>query len=101
MPIPKSLGSILFGGEMMQGLFPRIIILRALSLKFLLPMLAIVVFSPMWLAAQTPLPRPDHIVIVIEENHSFGEIVGESEAPFINNSLIKDGALLTRFFSNH
>ena len=86
---------------MMQRPFPGIIILRALSLRFLLPMLAIAVLSPTSLAAQTPLPKPDHIVIVIEENHSFGEIVGESEAPYINNSLMKDGALLTRFFSNH
>ncbi len=76
------------------------VVLRALSFKLLLPLLAFAVFSPKWLAAQTPLPRPDHIVLVIEENHSFGQIVGESEAPYIN-SLIKDGALLTKYFSNH
>jgi acid phosphatase len=39
-------------------------------------------------------------VIVIEENHSFGQIVGESEAPYLN-SLIKDGASLNKFYALH
>ncbi len=30
------------------------------------------------------LPRPDHVVIVIMENHSYGNIVGSSAAPNIN-----------------
>lgn len=73
---------------------------RAHSLKNFLALLAMVtVLSPMWIAAQT-LPRPDHIVIVVEENHSFGEIIGESETPYIN-SLVEDGALLTQFFAFH
>ncbi len=29
------------------------------------------------------IPRPDHIVVVVEENHSPGEIVGSPNAPFI------------------
>ena len=49
--------------------------------------------------AQT-LPRPDHIVIVVEENHSFGQIIGESEAPYLN-SLLAEGSLLTSFFALH
>lgn len=40
------------------------------------------------------LPRPDHIVIVIEENHGLNQIRGNAEAPYIN-SLIKEGALFT------
>ena len=31
-------------------------------------------------SAQTPLPKPDHIVIVIEENHSFAQIIGSPAA---------------------
>lgn len=46
------------------------------------------------------LPRPDHVVIVVEENHSFGQIIGESEAPFLN-SLLEEGTLLTSFFARH
>lgn len=43
---------------------------------------------------QAPLPRPDHIVIVVEENHSFSQVIGSRAAPYLN-SLVKRGALLT------
>jgi uncharacterized membrane protein len=57
-------------------------------------------------AAQAPaLPQsilgitpPDHVVIVIEENHSFSSIIGSSQAPFIN-SLAQQGALFTQSFA--
>lgn len=48
--------------------------------------------------AQTTLPKPDHVVIVIEENHSFNEIIGSSSAPYIN-SLANGGALFTKSFA--
>jgi acid phosphatase len=38
--------------------------------------------------------RPDHTVIVVEENHGYDQIVGSASAPFINQ-LIKRGALFT------
>jgi phosphatidylinositol-3-phosphatase len=41
--------------------------------------------------------RPDHIVIVIEENKSFSQIIGNREAPYINQ-LAKRGALFTRSY---
>lgn len=86
----------------MRKLSPELALLRAQSLKCFLALLAMVsVFSPTWIAAQTSLPRPDHIVIVIEENHSFGQIIGESKAPYINDSLAKDGAVLAKFFAHH
>ena len=34
--------------------------------------------------------RPDHIVIVIEENHAYTQIVGSTAAPYING-LLQDG----------
>ncbi len=43
------------------------------------------------------LPRPDHIVIVIEENRSFTQIIGNREAPYINE-LAKRGALFTQSY---
>lgn len=49
-------------------------------------------------SAQTPLPRPDHIVIVIEENHSFDQIVDSPAAPYLN-ALIQKGALLTNSYA--
>lgn len=44
------------------------------------------------------LPRPDHVVVVIEENKSFGEIIGSPSAPYIN-ALAQRGAVLTNFFA--
>jgi phosphatidylinositol-3-phosphatase len=47
--------------------------------------------------AVTPyIPRYDHVVIVIMANHSAVDILGNSSAPYINTTLIPDGA----FFSN-
>src|SRR5947199_7869698 len=37
------------------------------------------------------LPRPDHVVIVIMENHSSGQIIGSAQAPNIN-ALAAEGA---------
>lgn len=41
------------------------------------------------------MPHFAHIVVVIEENHAYGEVVGNSDAPYINK-LAHSGALLTR-----
>lgn len=41
-----------------------------------------------------PLPKPAHIVIAIEENHAYSQIIGSSSAPYIN-SLAKQGASFT------
>ena len=35
-------------------------------------------------AGTTTVPRPDHVVIVVEENHSAQNIIGNPSAPFIN-----------------
>lgn len=48
--------------------------------------------------AASILPRPDHVVVVIEENHAFSEIIGSSRAPYIN-SLAKQGAVFTQSFA--
>lgn len=45
-------------------------------------------------AAQAAPPTYDHIVVVVEENHSFSDVIGSPDAPFIN-SLATGGALLT------
>ena len=51
-------------------------------------------------SAQSKAPRPDHIVIVIEENKDYGQIVGSPIAPYLN-SLIAQGALLTHSYALH
>ncbi|NUK24618.1 acid phosphatase [Streptomyces lunaelactis] len=42
------------------------------------------------------VPRPDHIVVVVEENRSYSSIIGNSEAPYLNE-LARWGASLTKF----
>jgi len=53
--------------------------------------LLLLVFQTGTLQAQSSLPKPDHIVVVILENHSFNQIIGSSAAPYIN-SLVNDTA---------
>ena len=43
-----------------------------------------------------PEIRPNHIVIVIEENHSYSEIAGNPQAPYINE-LMHNGANFTNY----
>jgi phosphatidylinositol-3-phosphatase len=41
------------------------------------------------------IPTPDHVVVVMEENHSYSDIIGNtSNAPYMN-SLASQGALMT------
>jgi acid phosphatase len=44
-----------------------------------------------------PLPRPDHIVIVIEENKAYQQIIGSQNTPYIN-SLAQHGMLFTESY---
>jgi acid phosphatase len=48
--------------------------------------------------AQSKLPRPDHVVLVVLENHSFDEIIDPKNAPFISG-LATDGALFVNSFA--
>jgi len=50
-------------------------------------------------SAVNGVPRYDHVVIVMEENHSYSEIIGSSSAPYINNTLAAGGALFTQSFA--
>src|SRR5262249_54285495 len=47
----------------------------------------------------SPIPRPAHVVIVLEENHAFSQIIGSSDAPFINPMAAgPNAALFTQSF---
>jgi acid phosphatase len=48
--------------------------------------------------AAAPLPRPDHVVVVVMENHSYADIIGNSEAPYIN-ALAAQGASFTHSYA--
>jgi hypothetical protein len=41
---------------------------------------------------------PDHLIVVIEENHSFEQIIGSPDAPFLNR-LAGHGTLLTQYYA--
>ena len=54
--------------------------------------------APVTPAAST-LPTPAHVVVVMEENHSYNDIIGNTgQAPYMN-SLASQGALLTSSFA--
>jgi acid phosphatase len=49
-------------------------------------------------AAGAALPRPAHVVVVVEENRSYSDIIGNADAPYIN-ALASRGALMTSSFA--
>ena len=51
--------------------------------------------APSW---PSTLPRYDHIVIVVEENKDYDQIIGNITAPYLNK-LASEGASLTRMFA--
>ncbi|MFH9941285.1 alkaline phosphatase family protein [Streptomyces murinus] len=44
------------------------------------------------------VPRPDHVVVVVFENHADSQVIGSSSAPYIN-SLKADGAYLSQSYA--
>ena len=64
---------------------------RANSSAAVLAFLALCACGSAW-------PAPDHVVIVVEENKSYEQIIGSGDAPYIN-ALAKKGALLTRSYA--
>ncbi|GAA3034729.1 arylsulfatase A-like enzyme [Streptomyces olivoverticillatus] len=49
-------------------------------------------------AASAALPAPDHVVVVVLENHAYDQVIGSSSAPYIN-SLASGGASLTASYA--
>ncbi len=44
--------------------------------------------------AAAAVPAPDHVVVVVMENHAYSQVIGSSNAPYLN-SLASGGASLT------
>src|ERR1700687_1184318 len=74
-------------------LFPIISILSAR------PALALQVSIPLPLPWPAGLPIYDHVVIVVEENKDYEQIIGHKNASYINDVLRKEGASLTNFYA--
>jgi membrane-associated phospholipid phosphatase len=49
-------------------------------------------------AAGRPRPRVTRVVLVVEENHEFGQVIGSHQAPFLNR-LAAHGTLLTHYYA--
>ncbi|MFC5886716.1 alkaline phosphatase family protein [Kitasatospora sp. CM 4170] len=49
-------------------------------------------------AQAATLPAPDHIVVVVLENHAYSQLIGSSSAPYTNNTLKAGGATLTQSY---
>jgi hypothetical protein len=54
--------------------------------------------KPLQISWPNGLPVYDHIVVVIEENKDYEQIIDKPAAPYINETLRKGGANLTRMF---
>ena len=55
------------------------------------------------ITVQTPVPAGQptfsHVVLVVEENHSYSEVIGNSSMPYLNSLAAKYG-LATQYFAN-
>src|SRR5204863_1490346 len=45
------------------------------------------------------VPLSGHVVLVVEENHSYSEVIGNSSMPYLN-SLASQGGLATQYFAD-
>src|SRR5216683_4578734 len=54
---------------------------------------------PLPLPSPAGLPVYDHVVIVVEENKDYEQIIGNKNASYINDVLRKEGANLTKSYA--
>jgi hypothetical protein len=47
----------------------------------------------------TPAPATNHVFLVVEENHSYSQVIGSSAMPYLN-SLAAGNALATRYYAD-
>ncbi len=85
-------------GVFFHALAPRFLALSLLSALLLLGNAIMGNSQRISVAQAATLPVPNHVVVVIFENHSFSNIIGSSNAPYIN-SLARSGALFTHSFA--
>ena len=51
--------------------------------------------------ASGSVPRYGHVITILEENHGYGQIIGDTtDAPYINTTLLAQGALATNDMAN-
>ena len=46
------------------------------------------------------IPKSDHVVVVVEENRAYSQVIGNlADAPFINTTLVPQAAVMTNFYA--
>jgi len=60
--------------------------------------LALAVIGLFTTPARAVIPVYDRVVIVVEENKSYSQIIGQAAAPYINNVLVAEGANFTKSY---
>jgi phosphatidylinositol-3-phosphatase len=90
---------------------PAVIHSSALKLAHIVPFLSFLITLAMLqlacgshgLGPQTPIPASQptfsHVVVVVEENHSYSDVIGSSAMPYLN-SLASQYGLATQYFAN-
>src|ERR1700686_5861185 len=68
-------------------------------LSLVVPALAFQANIPLPLPWAAGLPVYDHVVIVVEENKDYEQIIGNKRAAYINDVLRKEGASLTQMYA--
>ncbi|KUN77030.1 acid phosphatase [Streptomyces bungoensis] len=71
---------------------------QALGLVAALPAALVGVWAAAPAAQAAALPTPDHVVVVVFENHSYEQVIGSSSAPYLNNTLKAGGGNLTNAY---
>src|SRR5260370_24834531 len=76
-----------------------VLLLPSIGIPFVVrPALALQVSIPLPLPWAAGLPVYDHVVIVVEENKDYEQIIGNRNASYINDVLRKEGASLTKCY---
>ncbi|HEY4156267.1 MAG TPA: alkaline phosphatase family protein [Puia sp.] len=65
--------------------------MKKIFIRILFIFAAFLIFS---CQRQSAIPRPDHVIVVVEENHNYEQIIGSPDAPFINQ-LARESAVFT------
>ena len=73
---------------------PRPLPISTAFVRALAATLAVLAVSSLPLVARAALPRPAHVLVIVEENKSFAQIIGNASAPAIN-ALARRSALFT------
>src|SRR5437868_12495491 len=64
-------------------------------------MCSILVMSAMAAIATAQVPQSAHVVVVVEENHSYSQVIGNSSMPYLNSLASKYGLAVNYYGNTH